>query len=759
MTRNIKKRTSSTSLTITGPGFYPVDIISRQDPGQPLLDTVPRLRAGGTCGNVLAACAALGARAHAVGRLDAEDPAATRLVDELGHWGVDTSQLHLQGAYPVPLVFQQDDVDAAGRPRHRFRARCPRCDQRLPGHRDITKKQAAAAAEQLPASDVCFLDRASPGALDMARAAAAQGALVVFEPFSAPSPRAQASVRNNFLEVLAASHVVKYSSERPTGFALAEEYPRAPLLELQTMGAHGLRYRRRGGPWVELLGPPAWAVVDAAGAGDWTTAVFLHLAARGGLAGFGALTDQRLEQALTVAQATAGWACGFTGARGGMYQTAAPLAGHLRAVLGEDHGLTLPAPPALTDVQTLDQVMLRHCPHCRAAQEAEEAWQPPRAAGGEPWRVVGRPGYVGQKVQRAGQKLDAEHGPGNWEIAYTWRGRVISRDEALELYTAAYVCFLQGNPDVLRWLVETARDVYDLAPVDVASGTDYAVQRPGAVHLQDIAVRIAVERLGERFQGEELIQIRSKSSRGARLSPGVVPFHEPDGIEQPEKTGWWRPGTVESLWQSNKVLRVRARDRAVLLFGGSFNPIHNGHLALARFALERCGVERVLFIPNGDNYNKPDLAPAALRLAMVQAATAGEPAFEVVDAEVVSSKKLRVVQTTKELRQRFPGHELVLLRSLDSLPRTHNKLFGVPGLRVLVLDREGAGLDFEQVLASRPHLLANRARVTYVAGEFSDPTSSTAVRRAVAAGQPVDPMVPQAVAEIIAREGLYRATP
>ena len=206
------------------------------------------------------------------------------------------------------------------------------------------------------------------------------------------------------------------------------------------------------------------------------------------------------------------------------------------------------------------------------------------------------------------------------------------------------------------------------------------------------------------------------------------------------------------------MLRVRApdsdRDRALLLFGGSFNPVHNGHLALARFALERCGVERVLFIPNGDNYNKPDLAPAAQRLGMVQAATAGEPAFEVVDAEAVSRKKLRVVQTTQELRRRYPDHELVLLRSLDSLPRTHNKLFGVQGLRVLVLDREGAGQTFDQVLASRRHLLANRGRVTYAPG-FSDPTSATAVRRAVAAGQPVAQMVPPAVAEIIAREGLY----
>ena len=412
MTQPSDPKPNDNPLTITGAGYFPVDIISRQAEGQALLDTVPQVRAGGTCGNVLAACAALGDRAYAVGRLDAEDPAAPRLVEDLNHWGVDTGQLHLRPAYPVPLVFQLNDIDAAGRPRHRFRALCPRCEQRLPGHRDVTKPQAAAAAVQLPGCDVLFLDRASPAALDMARDATAAGALVAFEPFSAPSPRAQVSVRQNFSDVLAAAHVVKYSSERPKGFAMADDYPREPLLQIQTLGAHGLRLRRRGGPWRELSPQPVLAVVDAAGAGDWTTAVFLHLAARGGPAGLDAMSDSELEQALTVAQAAAGWACGFTGARGGMYQTAASLADHLRAVTGADQGLDLPPPPALSDHRSLEQVMVEHCPHCREAREAEAAWQRPADAS-KTWRVVGRPGYVGKKVRRAGEELDAEHGPGN----------------------------------------------------------------------------------------------------------------------------------------------------------------------------------------------------------------------------------------------------------------------------------------------------------------------------------------------------------
>jgi nicotinate (nicotinamide) nucleotide adenylyltransferase len=372
------------------------------------------------------------------------------------------------------------------------------------------------------------------------------------------------------------------------------------------------------------------------------------------------------------------------------------------------------------------------------------------------WKTIGRPGYVGRRQQTAGEELDRRYGAGRWRIAYRWRGEMVSRDQALEHYTRAYEVWLRDHPERLDWLVRNASDVYDLAPDDVRSGTDFRLQTGPATHLQDIAVRIALQRLGRRFEGARLIQIRGRETEGAWLSPGVVPFHAPEAIEQPELEGWWQPGSIESFWQSNKVLQVRQPPRRTLLFGGSFNPVHNGHLALARFVRERLRFDRVLFIPNGDNYRKVDLAPATARLAMVRAAVAGDPACEVVDAEVFSPEPLRVVQTTEELRQEYPEDELVLLRGLDALPRTHHRLFRIPGLRVLVLPRDTAKGSFDEIVNRHPHLEANRARLDYVPEGFQCALSSTAVRLAVREGRPVDTLVPAGVAAIIQAQGLYR---
>jgi hypothetical protein len=108
------------------------------------------------------------------------------------------------------------------------------------------------------------------------------------------------------------------------------------------------------------------------------------------------------------------------------------------------------------------------------------------------WRTIGRPGYVGKHAREVQVELDARHGAGRWRIAYEWDGRIISRDKALELYADAYRVHLEQHPDVLNWLIATARDVYDLEPRDVESKLDFSIQLGKATHLQDIAVRRAV---------------------------------------------------------------------------------------------------------------------------------------------------------------------------------------------------------------------------------------------------------------------------
>ncbi len=102
------------------------------------------------------------------------------------------------------------------------------------------------------------------------------------------------------------------------------------------------------------------------------------------------------------------------------------------------------------------------------------------------------------------------------------------------------------------------------------------------------------------------------------------------------------------------ILREVVKER-VGLYGGSFDPIHFGHLILAREAREQLGLDRVVFIPAGVSPFKLDAPPAGaeVRLEMVRAAVTGEPGFEVSDLEVRREGASFAIQTVRELRERW----------------------------------------------------------------------------------------------------------
>ncbi len=174
------------------------------------------------------------------------------------------------------------------------------------------------------------------------------------------------------------------------------------------------------------------------------------------------------------------------------------------------------------------------------------------------WKPIGRPGFAGQKRDKLVAHWDETYGQGNWKIMHEVQGQYYDwLDALIQFYEQAYYVFLQQHEDILNWLCSIASDVYDSNVTNVHSGLDYNIQEGTSNHMQDIAIRRVVQRLGRKFEGSELLQIRGWRSKGARLSPGVVPFHEPTWILQPELQSWWKPHTVESFWQSNKIMLVQ----------------------------------------------------------------------------------------------------------------------------------------------------------------------------------------------------------
>jgi fructokinase len=187
----------------------------------------------------------------------------------------------------------------------------------MPSYRPVTRSVAEEVSPRLPQSDVFFLDRVSRAALVLAAKAAEGGATVVFEPSGVGDPA-------QFKEALGLAHILKYSRDRLGWLAEDTEYVRSPLLEIETLGRDGLRFRAAVGnrqpKWRTLQSFRMESVADSAGAGDWCTAGLLHSLGTGGWEALASATLDGIEDSLRFGQAAGAWTCAFEGARGGMYR-------------------------------------------------------------------------------------------------------------------------------------------------------------------------------------------------------------------------------------------------------------------------------------------------------------------------------------------------------------------------------------------------------------------------------------------------------
>jgi hypothetical protein len=174
------------------------------------------------------------------------------------------------------------------------------------------------------------------------------------------------------------------------------------------------------------------------------------------------------------------------------------------------------------------------------------------------WVFEDRPSYFGRKRDEIQKGYDEKYGELSWKLAHKVGDRYLDFSDAIQLYEDAYYEFLRNHVGILNLLCNEAKEVWDNAETNVKCGFDYSAQENWSNHYQDISVRRVVFRLGRKFNGDKLVQIRhnSESQVGSELSPGRVPFHLPAYVEQPVKEGWWEKGTVEEFWQSNKVLMV-----------------------------------------------------------------------------------------------------------------------------------------------------------------------------------------------------------
>lgn len=176
------------------------------------------------------------------------------------------------------------------------------------------------------------------------------------------------------------------------------------------------------------------------------------------------------------------------------------------------------------------------------------------------WVTIERPHYLGKHRNEIFKEWDEEYGKGNWRLVWKVGEILVDFLGVCALYEDAYFEFLRSRSKILKQLILEASNVYDDEPSNVESGFDYTKQETRLTHIQDIAIRRSLIRLGLWFRGKELIRVRQEKGThplSITLSPGRVPFHRKDLILQPEIEGWWYGETVESFYQSNRLFQVR----------------------------------------------------------------------------------------------------------------------------------------------------------------------------------------------------------
>ena len=188
------------------------------------------------------------------------------------------------------------------------------------------------------------------------------------------------------------------------------------------------------------------------------------------------------------------------------------------------------------------------------------------------------------------------------------------------------------------------------------------------------------------------------------------------------------------------------------VFGGTFNPIHLGHLIVADSARESLYLDKVVFVPCASPPHKSSrsLIDADRRLEMVKLAISGHPNFEVSDIEIQRGGKSYTVDTLRALTLFYPTSQLYLLIGIDNLLELHSwkepeEIFALS--EVVAINRPG----FDAANVRKDYL----RRVTFLRSPNID-ISSSEIRRKARMGKSIRYLVPSAVEAYILKHGAYR---
>lgn len=218
------------------------------------------------------------------------------------------------------------------------------------------------------------------------------------------------------------------------------------------------------------------------------------------------------------------------------------------------------------------------------------------------------------------------------------------------------------------------------------------------------------------------------------------------------------------------------------IYGGTFNPIHNGHIKLAENAKRLYQLDKVIFLPSGNSYMKSNVLSGRQRYHMVCLALMGRDGMEASDLEIRREGATYSYETMEEFHGIYPKDGLFFLLGEDSLrmiewwkeparlmgqcslivasrmmDASDRQYYPVDGCEAAVDDRDDQnGHAASMQLPQYIRYLEEKYHTRIYCMEMQDATSSSRIRESVARGQEISGMVPDAVRDYIRKEHLYQ---
>lgn len=264
--------------------------------------------AGGSCGNVLMILSHLGWNVFPIARLNSNKH-AVRLLDDFRINNVNLDFVTVTESGSTPIIIQRNIVDKFGNPKHKFELIDPKSGKYLPRFKSITKKMAEDVINRTFVPEVFYFDRLTPGIMDLVKYYKNNGTLIVFEP-SSIKPK-------EFTQISSHIDILKYSDQRISNYK--ELFPVSLIpLEIETKGSNGLEFRFNmvDNKWHKLNPFKINNVIDASGAGDWSTAGLIYSLHNKFKTDFKNINLKQIEEILIFAQKLGALNCLYEGARG-----------------------------------------------------------------------------------------------------------------------------------------------------------------------------------------------------------------------------------------------------------------------------------------------------------------------------------------------------------------------------------------------------------------------------------------------------------